>query len=79
MLNNVLPVGRRIRVSARTEVEHLLPQSRRERGRWSEAGPYRRVQRTATALLAGLAPLDVLRDQIARRRGQRRQPPVPVS
>lgn len=77
-LNHVRP-ARRVRVSAGAEVEHLLPQSRRERGRWSDAGQYRRAQRTATALLAGLAPFDVLCDQISGRRGQRRQPPVPVS
>jgi hypothetical protein len=78
-LNHVRPARRRVRVSAGAEVEHLLPQSSRERGRWSDAGQYRRAQRTATALLAGLAPFDVLRHQISGRRGQRRQPPVPVS
>ena len=72
-LNRVRQAHRRVRVSAGAEVEHLLPQSRRERGRWSDAGKYRRAQRTATALLAGLAPFDVLCDQISRRRGQRRQ------
>ena len=37
-LNHVLPGGRRIRASAGAEVEHLLPQFRRERGRWSDTG-----------------------------------------
>jgi len=78
-LNHVLLGRRRIRALAGAEVEHLFPQSRTERGRWSEAGLHRRAQRTATAVLAGLAAFDVLPDQIARVRGQRRQPPVPVS
>jgi hypothetical protein len=78
-LNHVRPTRRLIWAWAGAEVEHLLPQSKRERGRWSDAGKERRAQRIAPALLAGLAPFDVLRDQISGRRGQRRQPPVPVS
>jgi hypothetical protein len=63
-LNRVLPVCSRIRSLAGAEVE---------------AGWYRRAHRTVTALLAGLAPFDVLRGQITLRRAQRRQPPIPVS
>jgi len=36
--NHVGPARRRILASACAEVEHLLPQPRRERGRWSDAG-----------------------------------------
>jgi hypothetical protein len=68
-------VGHRILSGGVTTAQDLLPQFRRRRSQRQQAGKNRWVERAPRLINAGLALLDVPRDQVARLLAQ---PPIPV-